>query len=936
MENEKNPSIYDDRSAIGSSEELDEYGVWVKSGPQDISEKFQSASGDEDDGVSLDLSRDFSFSAKGELPDFEDFPGSEDAGESGGDGLNFESPENDGVFDNDVDFETIEDGGAGEEDQFVDIDIPADTETGETPGFEPLGGQEAGAPDPSDSAENAPEGGAEICFEEISPGEDEDLNFEDIADNFPEETAGQAAPPESVNDFEISFGDSADFPEIPGEEPRENSRAAEESQGETAEAGGGGDSKVSTQLLLQIVNELSSIKSELASLKKEIAAARGGIPQGEPAGQAPGGFFDEADDEKIALTGAEMDNIINTASFTEEAGSGGDDGAGIAEAEALDAALPAAGDVEIGGDESGGAAEASPFEEAGPDGDIPGLPEDFAAGLSADLPAEFSIDDSEIPAPAEEYLSVESAAPVPDSGELPPELLDDTADIPDMTEEPAGTEILTEDTGLPPGDGIEPDSETSDLDLDANLSLDFPFENEDENAVPPDTSADDSFAQLIPEGYEEKAPELPARAGDSLEEEDIFDAAILPEDDILDAGLAGGDISTGAGESIDTDSVFDLSPEPDEGAPAGDIEIPEISLDLDAEFDTAVPALEEDITIDIPADTESGESAGEEPSDFDFAEVPLEQLDEESLDIEDLSPAEQDAAEEEALPDIVLEEEPAIELLPEDESLSTDFGDFSIETPEEIPDTEIQAEPVPEDILDAGIQAEPAPETAFELPPEDEPFSMDFGDFSIEAGEDILNAEIPAEPAPGAAIELSPEDESLSAELDDFSLEALEDISDAEIRDEPVPEPAAGLPPEDESLSADDFGDFSIETPEDISNEELPVEPAPEPAVELPLEDESLSAEFDEFSIETPEDISDEEVPAEPAPQAAGPAVAETGVPAGSVLANVPEKLREELKSVLSYMDQLLESLPEEKIEEFAKSEYFDTYKKLFEDLGLV
>jgi hypothetical protein len=34
-------------------------------------------------------------------------------------------------------------------------------------------------------------------------------------------------------------------------------------------------------------------------------------------------------------------------------------------------------------------------------------------------------------------------------------------------------------------------------------------------------------------------------------------------------------------------------------------------------------------------------------------------------------------------------------------------------------------------------------------------------------------------------------------------------------------------------------------------------------------------------------------------------------------------------------MDQLLESLPEEKIEEFAQSEYFDTYKKLFKELGL-
>jgi hypothetical protein len=35
------------------------------------------------------------------------------------------------------------------------------------------------------------------------------------------------------------------------------------------------------------------------------------------------------------------------------------------------------------------------------------------------------------------------------------------------------------------------------------------------------------------------------------------------------------------------------------------------------------------------------------------------------------------------------------------------------------------------------------------------------------------------------------------------------------------------------------------------------------------------------------------------------------------------------------YLDQLLEALPEEKIREFANSEYFGTYKKLFEELGL-
>ena len=45
--------------------------------------------------------------------------------------------------------------------------------------------------------------------------------------------------------------------------------------------------------------------------------------------------------------------------------------------------------------------------------------------------------------------------------------------------------------------------------------------------------------------------------------------------------------------------------------------------------------------------------------------------------------------------------------------------------------------------------------------------------------------------------------------------------------------------------------------------------------------------------------------------------------------------LKQDIKSVLLYMDQLLENLPEEKIVEFAKSDEFTTYKKLFSELGL-
>ncbi len=43
-----------------------------------------------------------------------------------------------------------------------------------------------------------------------------------------------------------------------------------------------------------------------------------------------------------------------------------------------------------------------------------------------------------------------------------------------------------------------------------------------------------------------------------------------------------------------------------------------------------------------------------------------------------------------------------------------------------------------------------------------------------------------------------------------------------------------------------------------------------------------------------------------------------------------------EVKKVISYLDRLFDQLPEETIREFSKSEYFDLYKKLMGDLGLL
>lgn len=75
----------------------------------------------------------------------------------------------------------------------------------------------------------------------------------------------------------------------------------------------------------------------------------------------------------------------------------------------------------------------------------------------------------------------------------------------------------------------------------------------------------------------------------------------------------------------------------------------------------------------------------------------------------------------------------------------------------------------------------------------------------------------------------------------------------------------------------------------------------------------------------------------EPAKPAA-PAVMHTSTPASGSAPEAPPcpVPANELAALLRYLDRLLESLPEEKIEEFARSEYFDLYRSVFDKLGLV
>ena len=149
----------------------------------------------------------------------------------------------------------------------------------------------------------------------------------------------------------------------------------------------------------------------------------------------------------------------------------------------------------------------------------------------------------------------------------------------------------------------------------------------------------------------------------------------------------------------------------------------------------------------------------------------------------------------------------------------------------------------------------------------------------------------------------------------------------------------------DDTTEADTL-DLPDELPDEISNT------TEEPAVDddIPTVDKLLGDEEEPAVEETSVEETEVEAPVEEAPAAASFAEVDNldNTLSESNLAYLDKQstentadamanadLKQDIKSVLLYMDQLLENLPEDKIVEFAKSDEFVTYKKLFSELGL-
>lgn len=197
---------------------------------------------------------------------------------------------------------------------------------------------------------------------------------------------------------------------------------------------------------------------------------------------------------------------------------------------------------------------------------------------------------------------------------------------------------------------------------------------------------------------------------------------------------------------------------------------------------------------------------------------------------------------------------------------------------------------------------------------------------SLDAGDEI--ATLSADDAPSAELHVddSPLDEDDLLDEDDPLAITEDDVE------------------EGSSVADDDFGAFAERVEHDIAEtsddpldeDELDVD---ELTLDEPESDE-LSDDLDDFDdleddLTLPDDLGDETLEESgDEPDAGAPDLADA-VASASSISELPEDLKNEIRSVLSYMDQLLEALPDEKIEEFAQSEHFEVYRRLFEELGL-
>lgn len=450
----------------------------------------------------------------------------------------------------------------------------------------------------------------------------------------------------------------------------------------------------------------------------------------------------------------------------------------------------------------------------------------------------------------------------------------------------------------------------------------------------------------------------------------IEEIAEVPSDDVTFEETPSEEVPV---EETPLTEDFDINfDEPSEEAPA------EEAVSEEPVFDEAIPSFEEETADDFNTDLPSLKEDNPESVEEVVTEEPVSEAEEESFTLDDFDIPEP-AVEEDSIENIEIDEpEETVSDVSEEVPDSFSLDDFDIPEPtvDETSVTDIDIdEPSAEIPSEEPVNAEEndfyANSDEPSIPEEDistidiqenleEPVLDDI-DFNLDetASEDI---DIPA--GDTLVVDSSPSDfleeddptldEQLTTEKVDYLNEdaVVSDIDTLpEIEDIPESVEESVVEGMEDSLESDTLATSEDETPaEDVFSSQWDSTPVATPSFDDNPEEEMVQAAssfddsigFDIEEIPEEETIVEETVPAdidleepsesesEPEPVFEEP-VAET-VPSDDFSSD----LKQEVKSVLKYMDQLLENLPEDKIAEFAQSEHFETYKKLFNELGLV
>ena len=363
-------------------------------------------------------------------------------------------------------------------------------------------------------------------------------------------------------------------------------------------------------------------------------------------------------------------------------------------------------------------------------------------------------------------------------------------------------------------------------------------------------------------------------------------------------------------------------------------------INIEEPFVEETSSDEIDIEESIIEETSSDEIDIEEPiveepisDEIDIEESFVEEPTSDEINIEE-SFVEEPVSEE-----INIEEDKTITEDSFDDSLNLSEADFADSFEESTEETDLPDEisiPKEEDdgiITVDDVISEPITDGFMEETAVDE--SEVFDDFNIE---DTINTIDEEKVEDGDSFDIFEEDLK-----DDFGTIGIE----SETEDDFTVEQEV----EDSFDSVDSFGDLDDfgtigtepeenEIEENIQNESTEDEITSENVIEESIADEIIEDEITEDSFDIPETFAEE------------PAVQEDSINFEAQFvdssddqlsvqntqtqkAEINSDLKSDIKSVLLYMDQLLENLPEEKIMEFAHSDEFATYKKLFNELGL-